>query len=48
MKSSNFTVLTIGLLGFSLTVKYQPKSKTVVVNVTAPMWEWAWLFGGEE
>ena len=44
MKTVNFTILTIGLLGFSLTVKYQKSNKTVVVNVTALMWEWVWGF----
>ena len=47
MKTMNFTILTIGLLGFSLTVKYQRKNKFLVINVVALMWEWVWSFGGK-
>ena len=44
MKTRDYTVLTIGLLTFSLTIKYKSKDRQFAVNVTALMWEWAWGF----
>ncbi len=44
MKTRDLTVLTIGLLTFSLTVKYDVTDKKVAVFVTAIVWEWAWEF----
>ena len=42
MKTRNFTVLTIGLLTFSLTVRYNTGTKKFAVNASALIWEWVW------
>ena len=44
MKTKDLTVLSIGLLTISLTVKYNVTDKKVAVNVTAIVWEWVWVF----
>ena len=44
MKTKDFTILSVGLLSFSLTVKYKSASKSIAVNTSALIWEWVWGF----
>ena len=44
MKTKDFTILSVGLLSFSLTVKYKAATKSIAVNASALIWEWAWGF----
>ena len=43
MKIKDVTILSVGILSFSLSLTYSLEKKQATVKASALLWEWSWV-----